>query len=466
MSSYSFLVPEMAHDVIENQPFFWITRSLDIVCALAIVIIGIYHSFALYSHSTTLNEKYPQDKSKQEVPSERKRSVTSSAVSRTKSRSRSMSNRQTRDKKIIGRWSMILHSLTLLFIIFSFIVILILTLNIWSIFPMSYSCDQIVYILCISFHCTKSIFYCILITRLQVAFGTSAYGYSNCQIYFLYSFVIIYTIFICIGTPFLIYGTWLNDPYNWCHVHIFENKGAYVPIGVLSWIIMDMLISIVLLYLFQKPIRTLLSNITKNKKLANLMIKYTILTWMAIILSMLSLLLYLWKHITTLIEINLPFTCFFVILMHVKYDNVFRKLCGLCTKCCHKLCSSHHQTIEKQTEEHVISYEKPKLSIDERVDSNGSYLDNKNESSFVPSNDDKPNLSADKKLHVPQESDHDVIELAVQYSKDKDRDYSNGNNDNNLNNSDVPTPTPTNDNDADENNVIIPVDNGFPDANI
>ena len=40
------------------------------------------------------------------------------------------------------------------------------------------------------------------------------------------------------------------------------------------------------------------------------------------------------EAIATLIELNVPFSCFCVVLMHVRYKELFAKVCCLCTLCC------------------------------------------------------------------------------------------------------------------------------------
>lgn len=67
------------------------------------------------------------------------------------------------------------------------------------------------------------------------------------------------------------------------------------------------------------------------------MAKYTILSWLSILMSFLSLVLYLWKHLTILIELNVIFTGTCLILMHIKYQSKYEFLCRgfiLCVRCC------------------------------------------------------------------------------------------------------------------------------------
>merc|ERR1712129_159647 len=98
---------------------------------------------------------------------------------------------------------------------------------------------------------------------------------------------------------------------------------------------------VILLYLFQKPLRQLLSNThagNANRRVTDLMIKYSILSWITIMMSMVSLLVYLWNHITLGIELNVPVSVICVMLLHTKYDGVYRKCCRPCIRLCHVRC--------------------------------------------------------------------------------------------------------------------------------
>ena len=114
-----------------------------------------------------------------------------------------------------------LNVLTILFILSQFFLLLLLTLNIWEVFPVdgAFSCDIIVICMVTLYHLSKSIFYFILITRLEVAFYLSSLKYSNVTVILLYLFVVVYLIFICVGTPFVIWGKWLTTPVTW-YVHM------------------------------------------------------------------------------------------------------------------------------------------------------------------------------------------------------------------------------------------------------
>lgn len=126
--------------------------------------------------------------------------------------------------------------------------------------------------------------------------------------------------------------------------------------GLLSWIVMDMLISIMLLYAFKRPIDTLLELMSKKcLKLSGLVMKCLILCWISILLNVLSLCLYLWKHIATVIEISLPVVCICVVFMHVTYDDKFKKYCCLCTRCYLRCVSSAIELRKQQMEQQLAN---------------------------------------------------------------------------------------------------------------
>merc|ERR1719464_84117 len=160
----------------------------------------------------------------------------------------------------VAKWTSVLNLLTILLICFSLIVISLLTMNIWwGPNTQTADCDIIVLTLVTTFHLSKGTFYAILITRLQVAFGSSHLRYSRTTIWCLFAFVGLYTALIVVGSPMIVYGQNVRTPLsNWCHVHIIEDGGLLSQMAVLLWIVMDMAISMTLLFLFQRPITHLL----------------------------------------------------------------------------------------------------------------------------------------------------------------------------------------------------------------
>eukprot|EP01084_Bolivina_argentea_P261979 442919_1 len=280
--------PEMAHDVIESSSFLWSTRIIDIISTAIIGLILFIHLYTITSYQF-------------------------------KQASRSM----TQISEAIQSWTLALNSLTILFIMTQFILLLILTLNIWEVIPITFDCDIIVLVIVILYHLSKVFFYCILITRLQVAFYLSSLKYSNISIILLYIFVILYTIFVCFGTPFIIFGVWLHSPINWCHIHTHDTIYSSISIGI--WIFLDVIISIILCYLFIRPIKKVLKlSDQKQTRFTSLYIKYALLTYISIILNLISLLLYLFDHLTILIEITAAINCICIILMHTSYQYIFK----------------------------------------------------------------------------------------------------------------------------------------------
>ena len=222
----------------------------------------------------------------------------------------------------------------MLFIIAQFILLLILSLNIWQLLPPNSNCNIIVIVIVTLYHLTKSLFYGISIARLKVAFESSLLEYNTCTINSMYVFVCLYSIFISVGTPFVIYGVWIEEPVTWCHVHV--HVPIYCPISIGLWIFMDVVISGILCYLFIRPMKRILHDdqVQDQGFFIHVYVKYTILTYISIILNMIGLLLYLFKHLTILIAITAAINCICIVLMYRKYQPIFDVLCGCVVKCC------------------------------------------------------------------------------------------------------------------------------------
>ena len=312
--------PEMAHDVIESQTFLWTTRIIDIISTTIITFILASHLYTIITYNRCRSTNQPKTR----------RSIVSMS-------------------EALESWTLTLNLLTISYILLQFVLLIILTLNIWEVLPTTLNCDVIVFIMVTLYHLSKSIFYCILITRLQVAFLLSSMKYSTCTIISLYAFVVIYTIFVCVGTPFLIYGVWVEAPVNWCHIHTLNTTMVSISIGV--WILMDVVISIILCYLFIRPIKQVLklnaespnashsgsrSNSLSQGRFTIVYIKYALLTYISIILNMVGLLLYLFKHLTIVIEVTAAINCICIIFMHAKYQPAFDFFCGWLVQCCIK----------------------------------------------------------------------------------------------------------------------------------
>eukprot|EP01083_Nonionella_stella_P034296 93866_1 len=128
----------MAHDVIESPIFLWTTRIIDAISTLIIGFILCLHCYTIINF-----DRYRAN-----------RSAGKSAMSLYEA---------------LESWKKILNILTIFFILSQYILLFLLTLNIWEVIPTIVNCDIIVLLIVILYHLSKSIFYCILITRLQVA---------------------------------------------------------------------------------------------------------------------------------------------------------------------------------------------------------------------------------------------------------------------------------------------------------
>eukprot|EP01083_Nonionella_stella_P007408 21415_1 len=337
MSQYwqNVVTPEMDHGVIESPGFMSTTRIVDMIST---VIIGCILCHYLYVITTFHRYRSAQLK-------------TSTSTTRFL-------------YSTVDKWTTTLNLLSILFILSQFILLLLMSLNIWQVFiPASTSCDSIVICIVTLYHLSKSIFYCILITRLQVAFYLSALRYSNLTVVLLYGFVIVYTVFVCIGTPFLIFGVWIVSPVIWCHIHTHETLLASICIAI--WILMDVVISIVLMYMFICPIKKVLNRNDDQKptRFTALYIKYALLTYISIILNLVSLLVYLFDHLTILIEITAAINCLCIVLMHTRYQSVFRCFCGcVATYFINKQNEKQHHTKEGMVEDATNNNETMQLT--------------------------------------------------------------------------------------------------------
>ena len=191
-----------------------------------------------------------------------------------------------------------------------------------------------------------------------MAFYLSSLKYNNITIVALYSFVIIYTIGVIVGTPFLIYGVWLTTPLNWCHIHTHSTLYSSISIG--AWIILDVIISIILCYLFIRPIKEVLKATQQNVKFIALYVKYALLTYISIFFNLSSLLVYLFKHLTIFIEVTAAINCICIILMHTRYDPVFDCFCGCIIRC---FVRQKDKKIKQRQKDKADSHEDVQLSL-------------------------------------------------------------------------------------------------------
>ena len=164
------LKPEMAHDMIESPIFLWSTRIIDTVSTIIILFILGFHVITVFQSKPKYN------------PSIQRRSTIST-----------------------------LNMFTISYITSQFILLLILSLNIWEILLTNSDCNIIVIIIVTLYHLSKSLFYGISITRLHVAFNLSPLEYSTFTMTSLCVFTCVFTIFVCCGTPFIIFGVWLTE---------------------------------------------------------------------------------------------------------------------------------------------------------------------------------------------------------------------------------------------------------------
>jgi len=337
------VTPEMAHDVIESHTFLWTSRIVDTFSTVIIGIVLICHLFLLLTVDNSSNDdSAPSNVRTHSSPHDRQHSH-SSFTSRLEvighsisSRSLSLSLRSSSESSFARRWSLILNVCTVLFFMFSFLLLLLLTVNIWSFegVARSVDCSVIVISMVTLYHLSKSMLYGVLIARLQVAFGLSALKYGASTICALFCAVAAYTVFVCLGSPFLVYGVWLRAPVSWCHAHVRRLEGGTSELCIVLWIAMDILASLTLCAMFIRPLKRIRRSDCSavQQRFTRLYLKSALLSSTSIVLTLLSLSLYLLFHLTILIEATAPINCLCALLIDTRYRALFDCLCARCMK--------------------------------------------------------------------------------------------------------------------------------------
>ena len=212
-------------------------------------------------------------------------------------------------------------------------------LNIWSVFdPQTQNCQKLMVSYCGFYHSTKLSLYAIFVTTSYIVFYESAFRYNPTFIIICLIIIKAFGIFLGIGTWYGIEGVWLNDPVDWCHIHI--RVGKWVPLGMAIWIFTSLFFYICSVILFTRPLISIIGlldkstkqalNKAKNSRVNNLIIKISILNGIAIISSFASLLVYLFTHISIVVDIDILITAACVLIATSRHhEELYAKLCKL-----------------------------------------------------------------------------------------------------------------------------------------
>ena len=188
-------------------------------------------------------------------------------------------------------------------------------------------------------HSSKCIIYFILVLRMKVVFDGSAYQYSNKILYTLAVFVALFWVYAIFGDMTEIYGTYeyipAEDKY-WCQCHL-----AIYGIALSGGI--DTVLSIVCLILFTRPLLIVLKNtrdiiqndrnvehLESDDKLQDFVVKYFLLTLIAITSTGIWTILALVSDFGALAAIDVNVNALCILLMGSLYKKCYFALCNLC----------------------------------------------------------------------------------------------------------------------------------------
>eukprot|EP01084_Bolivina_argentea_P151475 264378_1 len=175
-------------------------------------------------------------------------------------------------------------------------------------------------------HCAKYSMYYIFLLRLKIAFDGSAYEYKKI-LYGLTIFLAVSWIFAIFGAITEIYGEYIYVPSEdsyWCQCHLALFGVVIAGVG-------DMLFSVFCLVLFIKPLfKILKSTQDDDTELENFVIKYFLLTFIAISSTAIWTVLAMLFQLGSLAGIDMCINGMCILLMDKSYKRYYALLCKPC----------------------------------------------------------------------------------------------------------------------------------------
>ena len=240
------------------------------------------------------------------------------------------------------------------------------TLQIWSVFdPDTFNCYTIELILNVTFQFCKLCIYAIFILRIQLAFAFTAYAYNKYIISLLYLFILSYFIISVVLQIINLKSDWMYSPDTWCK--------TYFPGWLVAMILScDIIISVLTLIMFIRPLRILLKQIdgiVKDNAFHILISKYLILSTVAILSTLIGFIGTAAFGWTILLGVDDMINVSCIVLITTIHDRDYRWLCkcwfqqGCCCGCCNCL-HINIQTVHVKTRKFIIRGKKKKLKND------------------------------------------------------------------------------------------------------
>ena len=183
-------------------------------------------------------------------------------------------------------------------------------------------------------HTTKNLMYYLFVSRIAIAFNDSVYQYSPMIIRGMFMVITIWWIFAIYGDIVHVYGEWMEEPNGgwWCETYL-ASYGVPISFGV------DIIISIICLYLFVRPLFLLLreSQCNDNDMLLNCVIRYTLLTFIAVLSTAILCIIAIMTGIGDLIIFDSLINIICLLLMTSSYQRYYEIICKSCHHVIYKL---------------------------------------------------------------------------------------------------------------------------------
>ena len=274
------------------------------------------------------------------------------SVNRNKSNNNALAKHDQRILYILKR---IVDITTLLAIFFGWLATIFTFINYLEIISNPNTCQPMTILQNICWIFTKLCIYHVLIIRLQIAFWGSTHEYNRYLMFISYCFVTIISL-ICIIGSFIDVQS-VHFPTGWC-LFIIPTWIILLPCAL------DLICSIFALYLFMRPLKTMLNKIdldninSKNKRIihknklalnvAQLITKLILLTSIAVISNLFGGIFFAITDIALGSFIDTLINPICLILMEVKHKDVYKKCCKYCHIGLHKIVHLKNKSIKSR----------------------------------------------------------------------------------------------------------------------
>eukprot|EP01084_Bolivina_argentea_P040467 74790_1 len=273
------------------------------------------------------------------------------------------------------KWMKCLHLFTHSYVIFCYMYSfnIVLTQNNAYNITDSQGCSIRISVNVVIFQTGKFNLYLLLITRLCASYSGSAHQYSmklviipfysSCALWYIYCWYI-----------FVSSNTWYDIQYNASLIDSCEFIAHIIPMA--AWHLSDLILSIILLILFLKPLHKLLKNSrtcapnTTNKRFISLIVRTSVLTSWAIVSTFCSVLLYVVANSYVVLLLDNIINVISVILMKSQNRIIYETICGKCNECCLCLCCSYCNTSDEVKLSNVIQQNKSNSTVNSAESTN------------------------------------------------------------------------------------------------